>query len=290
MDHHHHHHERRSIKNNIKAATTRTQSVSSSLPSSSGAIIIDDEDPFSSLSLLDPSHEISQSSKEAGRIAGRTKSFNEGRSIGRTKGWEVGLELGYMSNFCSEILNGLKQQQQQQQVMQHQQIDQSSNIDDGDDDGGNKIESNIMQQPAQQKSSCNRINSRLDRCTTLARDIVTLIHDFPPPQHLLHNQDDDDGDVATENNNQQQGDPTALDISTSIQRIRAKFKLLSVLLKTGQSFDIKRILELKGESDEGNHDDDGVDAEELQKDDDVVVRSRNHNSDIEHTSNGGGDW
>ena len=104
---------------------------------------------------------------------------------------------------------------------------------------------------------------------------------------------DDDlvGDVATENNNQQQGDPTALDISTSIQRIRAKFKLLSVLLKTGQSFAIKRILELKGESDEGNHDDDdGVDAEELQKDDDVVVRSRNHNSDIEHTSNGGGDW
>ena len=188
-----------------------------------------------------------------------------------------------MSNFCSEILNGLKQQQQ---VMQHQQIDQSSNIDDGDDDGGNK-----MQQPAQQKSSSNRINSRLDRCTTLARDIVTLIHDFPPPQHLLHNQDDDDGDVATENNNnQQQGDPTALDISTSIQRIRAKFKLLSVLLKTGQSFDIKRILELKGDSDGGNHDDDGVDAEELQKDDDVVVRSRNRNSDIEHTSNGGGDW
>jgi len=189
-----------------------------------------------------------------------------------------------MSNFCSEILNGLKQQQQQQQqqVMQHQQIDQSSNIDDGDKDGGN-----IMQQPAQQKSSSNRINSRLDRCTTLARDIVTLIHDFPPPQHLLHNQD---GDVATENNNQQQGDPTALDISTSIQRIRAKFKLLSVLLKTGQSFDIKRILELKGESDEGNNDDDGVDAGELQKDDDVVVRSRNHNSDIEHTSNGGGDW
>lgn len=270
--------------------------------SSSNITIIDD--PFSSLSLLDPSHEISQSSKEAGRIAGRTASFNEGRSIGRTKGWEVGLELGYVFNFCMELLDGLKLQQQQQQQRNEEQS--SNNIDNGDDDDDDGTTSgNNMQQSAQNKkstTSSNRTTSRLDRCTTLARDIITLIEDFPPPQNLLHNLDDDDidDDVATGNNHHQQLD-AKLDISTSIQRIRAKFKLLSVLLKTGQSFDLKRILELKGEStEEGNHDKNGVvdvdanvvvKAVELQKDDDggVVVRSR-HKYDVEHKSNAGDDW
>ena len=91
-------------------------------------IFNNNEDPFSSLSsLLDPSYEISQSSKEAGRIAGRTASFNEGRSIGRTKGWEVGLELGYLFNFCMEILNGLKRLQQQQPRQQQLEIQQRNN-------------------------------------------------------------------------------------------------------------------------------------------------------------------
>jgi len=275
----------------------RTQPISSS---SAATTIIDD--PFSSLSLLDPSHEISQSSKEAGRIAGRTASFNEGRSIGRTKGWEVGLELGYVFNFCSELLNGLKLQQQRE-IQQRNDEQQSSNIDNGDDDNddGNK-NGGHMQQSARNKSSSsssNRTTSRLDRCSTLARDIVTLIEDFPPPQHLLDNldDDDDDDDVATENN---QPSEAKLDISTSIQRIRAKFKLLSVLLKTGQSYDIKRILELKGvRSDERNNDNNGVDVDAnvvksvvVQKDDDgvVVAKSRNNMYDVEHKPNGGDDW
>mmetsp|Transcript_17315 Transcript_17315/g.28456 ORF Transcript_17315/g.28456 Transcript_17315/m.28456 type:complete len:312 (+) Transcript_17315:98-1033(+) len=281
-------------------------------PSSPDAITIDD-DPFSSLTLLDPSHEISQSSKEAGRIAGRTSSFNEGRSIGRTKGWEVGLELGYMSSFCAEILTGLKTTQQQQRLssMQEQSDDQSSNIDiaDNDDESASGGSSSNMQQSAQNKSSStsssNRMNSRLDRCTTLAREIVTLIKDFPPPQHLLYPQDDSDDDVVAGDSRQQLDSTTkvaaALDISTSIQRIRAKFKLLCVLLKTSQSFDIKRILELKGErsnDDKNKNDNDGVadvvdkvKSVELHQDNaDVgVVRSRKK-YDIEHKSNGGGDW
>ena len=276
------------------------------------AIIIDN-DPFSSLTLLDPSHAISQSSKEAGRIAGRTASFNEGQSIGRTKGWEVGLELGYMSNFCKEILNGLKttQQQQQQRLgMQQQQNDgQSANNidnDDNDDESTSDGREN-MQQSTQKSSSSIRMNSRLDRCTTLARDIVTLIQDFPPPEQLLYPQEDDnnDGDIVADESHQQL-DPTtnakasaALDISTSIQRIRAKFKLLCVLLKTSQSFDLKQILELKRNDDKNDNDgvvahDGNVKSEKFHQDndDDVVgvVRSRNKKYDIDHKSNGGSDW
>lgn len=246
---------------------------------------IDSEDPFSSLSLLDPPHEISQSSKEAGRIAGRTASFNEGRSIGRTKGWEVGLELGYVFSFCMELLEGLK-------LLQQNDEQSSSNIDNDDD--GNKSD-NVQQSTLNKKSSSNRASSRLDRCTTLARDIITLIEDFPPPQHLLDNLDDDgnDNDAAADSA------AAALDISTPIQRIRAKFKLLSVLLKTGQSYDLKRILELKGESsgEVGNDGTKGVSdvdanevkAVELQKDDGVVARGR-RNKDVQQKSNGGDDW
>ncbi len=252
-------HEYRETKSSMTVAAATPVS---SLPSSPAII---DEDPFSSLTLIDPFHEISQSSKQAGRLAGRTASFREGQSIGRTKGWDVGLELGYMSSFCSEILIGLKKQQQHQ----HDTKDESNNDDEGNNSDSNK--------QALQKSS-NRTHSRFDRCTTLARDVVTLINEFPSPQHLLHNQ----LDVVDKEQ------PDSLDISASIQRIRAKFKLLSVLLKTGQSFDLKRILELKGENDEGN---DGVDnntnidsSEELQKDD--VVNRKN----TEHKSNDGRDW
>jgi hypothetical protein len=243
-----------------RSVTAAMATPASSLPSTPA--IIDEEDPFCSLTLIDPFHEISQSSKQAGRVAGRTASFRDGQQIGRTKGWEVGLELGYMLSFCSEILIGLKRHQQQQH--QHDTNDASN-----DDDVGNNSDT-------LQKSS-NRSQSRLDRCITLARDVVTLINEFPSPQYLLHNQHD----VA----DKQQID--SLDISTSIQRIRVKFKLLSVLIKTGQSFDLRRILELKGDKDEGN---DGVDhntkidSKELQKDN---VASRKN---IEHKSNDGRDW
>jgi len=94
-----------------RSVTAAMATPASSLPSTPA--IIDEEDPFCSLTLIDPFHEISQSSKQAGRVAGRTASFRDGQQIGRTKGWEVGLELGYMSSFCSEILIGLKQQQHQ---------------------------------------------------------------------------------------------------------------------------------------------------------------------------------
>lgn len=290
--------------------STKNLLSSSSSPDDDDAIIIDN-DPFSSLTLLDPSHAISQSSKEAGRIAGRTASFNEGKSIGRTKGWEVGLELGYMFNFCVGILNGLKTTQQQQRLgMQQQQSDGQSfnNIDNDDNDDESTSDGREnMQQSTQKSSSSIRMNSRLDRCTTLARDIVTLIQDFPPPEQLLYPQEDDnnDGDIVADESHQQL-DPTtnakasaALDISTSIQRIRAKFKLLCVLLKTSQSFDLKRILELKRNDDKNGIDgvvahDGNVKLVEFQQDNDDnaagVVRSRNKKYDIEHKPNGGSDW
>ncbi len=63
---------------------------------------------FSSLTLLiNPFHEISQSAKQAGRIAGRTLRVFGGamyRSNERMR--SRFLELGYMSSFCSEIWLG----------------------------------------------------------------------------------------------------------------------------------------------------------------------------------------
>ena len=237
------------------------------------------EDPFSSLTLLDPTHEISQSSKEAGRAAGRETSYREGRDIGRTKGWEVGLELGYMSSFCGEILNGLETLQQcdsQFSNVTHDSEDiVDNNVTESERNNGQIAESNPS-------SSSSRTNSRLTRCATLAREIVKLIEDFPPPEHLLHDNQNEFDDAA--NNTTQQSNSnvtTSLDISTSIQRIRAKFKLFTVLLKTGQSFDIKRILE-KGATDDGVVDDGNRVTGELTDND--AGREKNN------VVNVGGDW
>ena len=102
-------------------------------------------------------------------------------------------------------------------------------------------------------------SSRLDRCKSLANDIIRLIDEFPTPQHLFHDNhittaaaimDDQQtqqqeqsiptanntttvaNKAATANNNTAAASLTQFDIASSIQRIRSKFKLLSVLLKS----------------------------------------------------------
>jgi hypothetical protein len=194
---------------------------------------------------IDPIEVISHQSKLQGRIAGSKSGYYEGYSIGITKGWEIGLELGYMLNFCSDILSTSGTQQQQDD--EHEQAEQKKSTATITSKRRMNNNSNISN-----KSSSS--SSRLDRCKSLANDIIRLIDEFPTPQHLFHDnhttsaammydqQTQQDQSIptakttingaATANTNTAAAALTQFDIASSIQRIRSKFKLLSVLLKS----------------------------------------------------------
>ena len=223
---------------------------------------------------VDPFQKIATSGREEGRIAGLRDGYLEGMNIGRSKGWEIGLELGYINNFARGILDGYKKKSSPD--CKHEQQLSSNTV---------TLQS-IQQTPPKLEQ---RTSHRLERCLTLAQDLVDLIDKFPEPDlllsqnevddtadtcdvdksmnkesnvkaccnntnsgcsskaHNMHSQSDEKDNKARNHKkpnpdpNQQ---PPMLDVTTAIERIQSKFKLLCVLLKTKQSFDLKSILEL----------------------------------------------
>ncbi len=205
---------------------------------------------------VDPFHQSALASKEEGRAAGLRDGFFEGMKIGRTKGWEIGLELGYIYDFSRGIING---------------YDQNSMLD-------SKRKSTSLQEASQLSSRHIDVpthSHRWERCLTLANDLTRMIDEFPDPDSLLlaeHVEENSIKDASSTNDDiydcqvnrkqsTEQGaaenrssckvymqssestEASMLDISASLERIRARLKLLCILLKTRKSFDLKNILE-----------------------------------------------
>jgi hypothetical protein len=190
---------------------------------------------------IDPFEKIAISERTKGQDAGRRAGYLEGRDIGRCKGWEIGLELGYIHSFSSNLLD-VKQRR-----LQNVDYDVSNNEENDEN------------------STSYRSNQRLDRCLIVAQELIDMINLFPDPDTLLEQNrkfsdgidaiskasdhtllttranvelnDSESASLKTGNQNE-----SLTDISSSLQRIRAKFKLLLVLLRTNRSFDLKRIL------------------------------------------------
>ena len=164
---------------------------------------------------VDPFESVAQSGKDDGRSAGLRDGYLEGLNLGITKGWELGLELGYYKNFVDGIIEG----------MDRIQLLSSDVV--------------IGHQP-------RRAADRIERCRTLASDISQMINDFPDPETLLKsNSNCDDQQIdGVDSSSDVVHTMAVLDISSSLERIRIKFKLLCTLLKTKQSFELKHVLNL----------------------------------------------
>ena len=177
-------------------------------------------------SVIDPFEQIAASERGNGQAAGRRSGFVEGRDIGRSKGWEIGLELGYIHGFASNLL------------VLHQP--------------------NAEQVNDESEMTGDRSNQRLDRCRTLSHELIELVNLFPNPDELLEAHTGIADDMISARNNgidatfrddmgpiddkSVEKDTPHKDVITSLQRVRAKFKLLLVLLRTSTSFDLKRLL------------------------------------------------
>lgn len=239
---------------------------------------------------IDPFNQLASSEREAGRIAGRRAGYLEGLRIGRLKGWEIGLELGYVNSFATEVLNAHRYSQAEIGVSTLSLSAKSESGDEHDDQIDENREDSS--QAAPKSGSVTRSSHRIERCLTLARDLVKMISDFPDPETLLLQNDEDETenepsessvDLDDDRNNHNTGDfclhstistknrfdegeqgsfhenettggrisrekslvdtTSMADVSASIQRIRAKFKLLCVLLRFKQQFELRNVLD-----------------------------------------------
>lgn len=165
---------------------------------------------------VDPFEFVAQSGKDEGRSAGVRDGYLEGLTLGTTKGWEFGLELGYYKEFADGIIEAMNGGVIRRQL--------SSDIVTG--------------------QNRRRTAERLERCQTLASDISQMINDFPDPETLLKSNNCDDQLDGVDNSGEIIHLMAMLDISSSLERIRIKFKLLCTLLKTKQSFELQSVLNL----------------------------------------------
>ncbi|EJK58648.1 hypothetical protein THAOC_21209 [Thalassiosira oceanica] len=200
---------------------------------------------------VDPFAKVALTAREEGRAAGLRDGHLDGLILGRTKGWEIGLELGYVGSFAAGILGGLER----------------------------SAPSGVGDQRGRQRTS-----HRTERCLALARELVELVEEFPEPEELLgegsvdtHGDADDRGpadsaeesiespaaDVSagrsSDSSDTPSGGPPAgdaassdrFDVTDHLQRIRSKFKLFCVLLRTDRPYDLKSVLERGGRGGEG---------------------------------------
>jgi len=202
-----------------------------------------DDDLFFS-ECVDPFAKVALAAREDGRAAGLRDGYLDGLILGRTKGWEIGLELGYVGAFAEGILRGYERA--------------VSSGGDGTGRGGRQ-----------------RTSHRTERCLTLARELVKLVEEFPEPEELLGGSEDNRGDHrrssdtaedwvkspasddaagrssgASDTPSSPPASDTAasdqFDVTDHLQRIRSKFKLFCVLLKTDRPYDLKSVLERGG--------------------------------------------
>ncbi|KAL7477179.1 hypothetical protein ACHAW6_002994 [Cyclotella cf. meneghiniana] len=168
--------------------------------------------------VIDPFEQIAISERRNGQIAGRRAGYSEGRDIGRSKAWEIGLELGYIHSFARHVLKNVHQQR----------LDQINKPND-------------------------RFSKRLNRCLAISQELKTLINQFPDPdslfdryQNIADNIDSNKkkfDDTSTDHFETGANVADVEDVTSSLQRIRAKFKLLLVLLSTTRPFGLKRLLD-----------------------------------------------
>jgi len=246
---------------------------------------------------VDPFKKIAISGREEGRVAGLREGYLEGVNIGRSKGWEIGLELGYIHDFSQGILHGYHQRtrdkQLQPQTSPIAQTQSEQNCDGNDaQQSKHRMSHRLMRCLTLARDLEKLINEFPDPDELLSQDNGDNLNALEKTESSVdgcistqcQGKSSDGGCCNTSpaldapnchKNNEEGGNSDAtnqtgkvnvstkiqsdamLDVSAPLERIRAKFKLLCVLLKTKQQFDLKSILDLGIGSDNS-----GVEVEE----------------------------
>ena len=226
---------------------------------------------------VDPFELIATSGRDEGRTAGLRDGYHEGLDIGTSKGWEIGLELGYYHSFARRISDGIRerrssssssrttmmpgqQQQRQQQRTAHRSErcrtlagDISRMIDEFPDPDSLLSLDDTRPGGLARHAGGKAGRGRGTAVASSSSDGGLSARDGDA---MIGSSDCDEAAMSTSGIDTV---ATTLDVSASLERIRSKFKLLCILLRTEQSFDLRRVLESGNGSGGRGADDGGVD-------------------------------
>jgi hypothetical protein len=231
---------------------------------------------------VDPFELIATSGRDEGRTAGLRDGYHEGLDIGTSKGWEIGLELGYYHSFARRISHGIRerrssssssrttmmpgqQQQRQQQRTAHRSErcrtlagDISRMIDAfPDPDSLLSLDDN---RPGLVRHAVGRAGRAHDTSSSSSSSSSSSDGGlFARDGDAMIGSSSDCDEAAMPTSGIDPVTATMLDVSASLERIRSKFRLLCILLRTEQSFDLRRVLESGDGSGGGGADDGGLD-------------------------------
>jgi hypothetical protein len=142
--------------------------------------------------------------RQEGRAAGLEAGFNEGYSLGRTKGIEFGMELGFILGFLDSVQNRIQADSQENDTTRNE-----------------------------------RLQTRVDGLRKAIEGFPTTDTIFAATQT-----DNDAKDEDEVSKNDSEGMPVSdgMNIVGSMQRIRAKFKVLCVQLKLPAHLSLKQVM------------------------------------------------
>jgi len=219
---------------------------------------------------IDPFQQTALTGKDEGRAAGLRDGYVEGVNIGRSKGWEVGLELGYIYEFSRGILDldsSLKKSSSLHEQMQSHRWERCltlandlTHMIDEFPDPDSLLVGDGIERKSMKTTMNDEVNSEKQSTAQLTADSGNFCkghyHAQSPNNGDIINHDgmqvktlnlekanisvDDHHAIATAAEAEA---ASMLDISAPLERIRARFKLLCILLKTKQSFDLKNLLD-----------------------------------------------
>lgn len=168
---------------------------------------------------LDPFQVNFDDGRREGSEAGLQAGFNEGRKLGQQKAIEVGIELGYMRGVAEAI--------RQSMVVSNSASSDDKNLDAKDDTDA------TLRKMEKIGKSADELLSMIDAFPTPDEIFQQATDDASEEKQLSHDDGEDSNAEGIGDSEQEKArDSGPVDISGRIQRIRAKFKLLCVQLKT----------------------------------------------------------
>ncbi len=210
---------------------------------------------------VDPFEPIATSGRDEGRAAGLRDGYLGGFDVGTSKGWEIGLELGYYRGFARGVSDGM--------IRERRSLSPPSS--------SSRRTTTTTRRTASRSGRCRTLAGDVSRMIDEFPDPDSLLSPDDDRRGagggagrgrgtaaaatasggVLSARD---GDASIDSSDRDEAaaptsgiDPSAptataavagmLDVSSSLERIRSKFRLLCILLRTERSFDLRRVLE-----------------------------------------------
>ena len=185
---------------------------------------------------------LSQGFKE-GQDAGLMSGFKDGEAIGRSKALEIGFEIGFYEG-CAAYMLDIHLPQLLKKCKKRQESHNQIDVDNGSLDDKNEIST-----PNTAEAMLWTIE-KLEKLQKGWKSLLDMVHQFPTPDKIFKNQESHDN-LTDEVDSKSiirgkayldEFRSSNVDIVKNLQRIRSKFKVVTILQKIPK-FSLRRLMD-----------------------------------------------